>query len=417
MPCPPAGRTGSALPARGAFTLVELLVVIAIIGILIALLLPAMTAAREAARRSHCANNLKQIGLALQEYHDAAKVFPADADWGVPLTDAQGQKIPGAQLPYHYTWCYAILPFMEERGLYNAVNRRFPVWNQTAQPKLMGIGTQPGAQPLAFPGPIQSQVIDAFRCPSDAGWQDPTQFGGYAHTNYAASEGVGWWPTVANQFGLPQPTSPPASRGVFAFAENNSYGALRDGATYTILVGEVNAVGFYSKIQGNPNGAVPGFAIPVQPFQPFNNTVAPGSTGLSPAGLAATGVPRTQLTGPNSRYVFRSMLVATGVAESVIGGPYSPNFYSPCCGAVGPNGWDVEISAGGIVQFAYPPTFNGAFGPNSEWPGMSAHHPRGPQAVMGDGSVRQISINIDFRVYAGMNTRIGSESFEDPDNL
>ena len=91
---------------RTGFTLVELLVVIAIIGVLVALLLPAIQAAREAARRSQCLNQLKQLGLALQNYHDTYQTFPTGARWpmGAP------------------NWRVGILPFMEQESLYNSLD-------------------------------------------------------------------------------------------------------------------------------------------------------------------------------------------------------------------------------------------------------------------------------------------------------
>jgi prepilin-type N-terminal cleavage/methylation domain-containing protein/prepilin-type processing-associated H-X9-DG protein len=88
---------------RAAFTLVELLVVIAIIGILIALLLPAIQAARESARRNECQNHLKQIGLAIQNYHDSQKAFPMGRD----RTDQYG-----------VSWAFRLLPQMEEAAIY-----------------------------------------------------------------------------------------------------------------------------------------------------------------------------------------------------------------------------------------------------------------------------------------------------------
>jgi prepilin-type N-terminal cleavage/methylation domain-containing protein len=111
-------RSGSS-SSRGAFTLVELLVVIAIIGILVALLLPAVQAAREAARRTQCNNNLKQMGLALHNHHDTYKIFPTGGTWpweAAPLAHPNSQNQNGGYGP---GWPFQILPYMEQTALYD----------------------------------------------------------------------------------------------------------------------------------------------------------------------------------------------------------------------------------------------------------------------------------------------------------
>src|SRR5512147_2313581 len=105
------------LNTRRAFTLIELLVVIAIIGVLIALLLPAVQAAREAARRSQCVNNLKQIGLAMHNYHSARNAFP--------LGSAKNPKNwPGDSDLIWSGWSAhaMMLPYLEQQALFNAAN-------------------------------------------------------------------------------------------------------------------------------------------------------------------------------------------------------------------------------------------------------------------------------------------------------
>src|SRR5262249_8962062 len=113
----------SGRPKRSAFTLVELLVVIAIIGILVALLLPAIQAAREAARRTQCKDNLKNIGLAILNHVDSLKVFPTGGvTWGVLINDYNENGKPVGPDRMGLGWGYQILPYMEEESLHNVTD-------------------------------------------------------------------------------------------------------------------------------------------------------------------------------------------------------------------------------------------------------------------------------------------------------
>src|SRR3954465_5866265 len=103
--------------AKGGFTLVELLVVIAIIGVLVALLLPAVQAAREAARRMQCSNNLKQLGIALHNYHSSQNGFPVGF-----LYPSNTTGLPVPALHYRWSVLAQMTPYLEQTSVYNALN-------------------------------------------------------------------------------------------------------------------------------------------------------------------------------------------------------------------------------------------------------------------------------------------------------
>jgi prepilin-type N-terminal cleavage/methylation domain-containing protein/prepilin-type processing-associated H-X9-DG protein len=154
--------------SRRAFTLVELLVVIAIIGILVALLLPAVQAARESARRSQCTNNLKQIGIAAQNYHSALRTFPpAGLNYG---------SIYGAPvLPYNNimntSGFVLMLPYLELQPLYDKYNKNASACDQTFTEGGPGTGGYPVAgSPITYGNDaIMAIQLPAFTCPSDDG--------------------------------------------------------------------------------------------------------------------------------------------------------------------------------------------------------------------------------------------------------
>jgi prepilin-type N-terminal cleavage/methylation domain-containing protein len=139
-------------PRRG-FTLIELLVVIAIIAILIALLLPAVQQAREAARRTQCKNNLKQMGLALHNYHDVHKCFPIGYQRAGHLTANVNDGGCG------FAWTYYILPYMDQAPIYNQFNTSYPISNDSFPQS----NDTAGSNRLLAMTPLP-----AFRCPSDS---------------------------------------------------------------------------------------------------------------------------------------------------------------------------------------------------------------------------------------------------------
>jgi prepilin-type N-terminal cleavage/methylation domain-containing protein/prepilin-type processing-associated H-X9-DG protein len=152
---------------RNGFTLVELLVVIAIIGVLIALLLPAVQAAREAARRMQCSNNIKQISLALQNYHDVHKKFPSQVSTITPFRTVSGHTYNGM------AWGpgFRILPFNEQTATYDNIISNHVIGCAWA------------------PDPTVDFKLASYLCPSDGNGKEVR----YAPTNYAFCFGDGMW--------------------------------------------------------------------------------------------------------------------------------------------------------------------------------------------------------------------------------
>jgi prepilin-type N-terminal cleavage/methylation domain-containing protein/prepilin-type processing-associated H-X9-DG protein len=215
---------------RNAFTLIELLVVIAIIGILIALLLPAVQKVREAAARTQCTNNLKQIGLALHSYHDTNKFLPP----GYIDVNTNPLSTPDNDLGPGWGWAAFVLPYLEQGTVYNQINFK------------VAVGTGVNAQVSQLP-------LSIYQCPSDAYQQTIAVYDSsftnpiamVAHGNYVGCNG--WEECFNGAGGNPQPGSGAdglaglfgfAGRGAFYRNSHTRFAEVTDGLSGTIFAGE-----------------------------------------------------------------------------------------------------------------------------------------------------------------------------------
>jgi prepilin-type N-terminal cleavage/methylation domain-containing protein/prepilin-type processing-associated H-X9-DG protein len=228
--------------SRSGFTLIELLVVIAIIAILIALLLPAVQSAREAARRTSCKTNLKNIALALQNYHETHRAFPAG-------TVANYNTSESTFYGYGWTWSAMILPQLEQSGLYQQIK---PV-----------LGTDSGGHGEPLPKlAAKDTVLSVFQCPSQPGGDlNYSGQNGAQPCNYLGSAGT-------SSFNNDQcdGANPLCIRldGIFYVNSKTRFSDVIDGTSSTFLIVEVanqlnasmpgaqRAYNFASGADGNP---------------------------------------------------------------------------------------------------------------------------------------------------------------------
>jgi len=346
---------------RRAFTLIELLVVIAIIGVLVALLLPAVQSAREAARRAQCSNNMKQIGLALHNYETASGSFP----WTQGTVSARYPTANNGLMPWeggvgdewaNFSALALMLPQLEQTQVYNAINLSFGAnWY-----------TLPGSDDVVQLTAI-TVTINSFLCPSDGG--------STGRNNYMASNGTNfdWW-------------SRPGGAGALSRPQKGNMGAPR---LAMIADGTSNTVAFAERLRGSGDGSVntPSDvynAIPVPAFPTFVLQNPTDFQVLTTQAIPTCNAFRT--SNPGSKWVYSGWYWAAGdYNQSVF------NFALP------PNSKNADCSPWGGVATGY-----GFFTPSS-------YHPGGVNVVMADGSVKFIKDTIAHRTWMALGTRAGRE--------
>jgi prepilin-type N-terminal cleavage/methylation domain-containing protein/prepilin-type processing-associated H-X9-DG protein len=351
---------------KNAFTLVELLVVIAIIGILIALLLPAVQAAREAARRMQCANNLKQFGLALHNYHAALKCFPG----------------PGASSTSSYSIQSRLLPYSEQTQLHNMVDFSVVPHSYTS-------GFVAYLNPTLLP--VAQTRIPMMLCPSEqaneliaSDYAPAAQYNGVdsrlAPLNYVVCSG----PDMTTAMSNPSARVPTLKTGgLFHLGSNYGIEAITDGTTNTMAMSEC-IVG-----EGGENN------IPI--------------AELSVA------------EAMNSKRYTRLYVIHSSLDDDVVQSQ-SVKTSQDLIDKILPTTWTPNRCATWLVGRFHMTTYGAFHEPNSKYPsvlvnhvnygffGARSYHPSGVNILLADGSVHMATNTIDLNVWRALSTISGAGS-------
>jgi len=348
--------------SRSGFTLIELLVVIAIIAVLIALLLPAVQAAREAARRSQCVNNLKQIGLALHNYHSTHNAFPLGATWqpyettGWTVTSTGG--LSGSNQNNWACWSIQaqMLPAMEQNAIYNAINFHFSCYQGSA-------------------GPINSTAfltrIASFLCPSDGN-------AGKTNTNsYNGSIGTSLYSTNNAD-----------STGVFNYQQTYSMTDIKDGSS--------NTLAFSEALVGERSSGIPGRG---------------NSTGNITSSGFGTGQPYN-VSGQLANIKTDIQACNTAMLSLTSTNPRNDRGYRWGQGAMGLTLFNTVITpnGGGTAQFNACRIGCCTQASHAHYQIATSNHSGGVNGLFTDGSVKFIKDSIAYPTWWAIGTRGGGET-------
>jgi prepilin-type N-terminal cleavage/methylation domain-containing protein/prepilin-type processing-associated H-X9-DG protein len=332
--------------SRSAFTLIELLVVIAIISVLIALLLPAVQSAREAARRMQCSNNMKQVGLAMHNYESIAGAFP--------MTGVIDTRPTAYAAWVGWSGHARILPLMEQGPMFNSVNITLPY-------------TTPDNYTVA------STTVSSFICPSEVD-SSPTPASSFFNTPKGVSNyglNMGDWFIFA--------VGGPLTRGVFAPNLSRRIASFTDGTSNTVLASEV-------KIRSPEYNCIPGLSIINNPLSVPDPTANPFVVAPEYGGTCgAVGQSHTAWVDGNAQ--------ETGMTT-----------------AWPPNKQILGLHGEGDLDLQGTPLFmGGALGPTFAAITSRSYHPGGVNALLADGSVRFIKSSIAGSTWRALGTIAGGE--------